>query len=167
MTKVPWRGEMDGLRRAKPDESSCRRRPGGAPFKETYGWAASFLNSKRANLSQIELAVGTDHFRGHYRMASHGVHANPKGIFTSLTAIMPMGLLLSGPSNAGLADPGHATARSLTMVSSLLMTLSPTFDHQLGIRVMDLLCDEIGQDLLSAHKKLERAEERLRRKQGL
>jgi len=30
MTKVPWRGEMDGLRRAKPDESSCRRRPGGA-----------------------------------------------------------------------------------------------------------------------------------------
>lgn len=134
----------------------------GDPFKEPYGWAASFLNSKRPNLSQIELAVGTDHFRGHYRMASHGVHANPKGIFTSLTAIMPVDTLLSGPSNAGLADPGHATARSLTMVSSVLMSLCPTFDHQLGIGVMDLLSNEIGHDLLGAHQRLQRDEKRLR-----
>ena len=138
----------------------------GEAFKEAYGWAAAFLKSKRPTFSQIEQAAGTDHYRGHYRMASHGVHANPKGIFTSLTSLMPTDTLLSGPSNAGLADPGHAAARSLTMVSGVLMSLSPKFDHQLGIRVMDLLSDEIGEDLLKAHKKLKRDEGQLRRKEG-
>ena len=138
----------------------------GEPFKAMYGWAAASLNSKHPTFSQIELAVGSDHYRGHYRMASHDVHANPKGIYTSMAAHRPDGFLLAGPSNAGLADPGHLTARTLTMLSAVLMSLSPVFDHQLGIRMMDLLSDEIGQDLLKAHQKLQKDEERLRREEA-
>lgn len=138
----------------------------GEPFKTQYGWAAASLNSKRPTFSQIELAVGSDHYRGHYRMASHGVHANPKGIYTSMAASRPNGFLLAGPSNAGLADPGQLTARTLTIISAVLMSLSPVFDHQLGIRVMDLLSNEIGEDLLKAHRKLEDDENRFRRKES-
>lgn len=137
----------------------------GEPFKAMYGWAAAFLNSKHPAFSQIELAVGSDHFRGHYLMVSHDVHASPKRIYTSMAMPRPNDFLLAGPSNASLADPGHLTARILTMISAVLMSHSPVFDHQLGIRVMDMLSSEIGDDLLKAHQKLEEDEDRLRRKE--
>lgn len=68
----------------------------GSRFRRGYGWAqdtlaerdAAYLK-KDATFSALEQAVGAAHFRPHYRMASHGVHANPKGcdLDTGLAAV--------------------------------------------------------------------------------
>ena len=105
-------------------------------------------------IADIQEAAGIDHLAPYYRMASHNVHANPKGVFFKLGLIGETDTLLAGPSNAGLADPGHATALSLVQISSLLLLLYPTLDNQIAMRVMHALGDEIGAALLAAHKKL-------------
>ena len=56
----------------------------GNEFKGQYGWAAHHLKNPKPNFDQIEQAVGNGHLRAHYRMASHNVHANPKGVFFRL-----------------------------------------------------------------------------------
>jgi hypothetical protein len=48
------------------------------------------------------------------------------------------------------------------MVSAVLLSLSPTFDHQVAIRMMSVMKDEIGTALLRAHQQLNQDEERLR-----
>lgn len=151
-------GEMASIR--KEYDNIIRKH--GKAFGGQYGWAAQDLNLKHPTFKDIEKAVGIDHLRGHYRMASHGVHANPKGIFFSMTSIFPVEVLLAGASNSGLADAGDGAALSLLMVSSTLLSLSPTFDHQVAIRVMELLREEIGTAFLRAHQKLYRDEEQLR-----
>ena len=134
----------------------------GKAFGGQYGWAAEPLKMERPTFKDIEKAAKIDHLRGHYRMASHGVHANPKGIFFSMASISPTDLLLAGPSNSGLADAGDGAAHSLLMVSAVLLSLSATFDHQVGVRMMSQLREEIGAALLQAHQKLHREEEELR-----
>ena len=64
-------------------------------------------------------------------MASHNVHANPKGVFFKLGMLAESQVLLAGPSNAGLADPGHGAALSLSRVTAALVGLQqpPTLDN--------------------------------------
>ena len=134
----------------------------GHSFTSPYGWAAIDLNAKKPTFKDIEKSVGIEHFRGHYRMASHGIHANPKGIFFSMTSMFPSELLLAGPSNAGLADAGHGGAVSLTSISATLVLLAPNFDHLVALQAMNLLSHEIGTAFLRAHEKLHRDESLLR-----
>ena len=64
-------------------------------------------------------------------------------------------MLLAGASNAGLADPGHCTAITLTMASVALLTSQPNLDGLVACKCMLLLCDDIGKVLLQAHETLE------------
>jgi hypothetical protein len=126
----------------------------GANFGNPQGWAAKHLGKRNPSITDIQEAAGIDHLGPYYRMASHNVHANPKGVFFKLGLIGETNALL-GRSNAGLADPGHATALSLVLISSLLLHFYPTFDNHIAMKVIQELGDEIGSALLSAHKKLE------------
>lgn len=127
----------------------------GASFKNQYGWAADDLAMRNPTFADLELAAGINHFRPHYRMASHNVHANSKGVFFKLGLLNECQVLLSGPSNAGLADPGHSAAISLAQVSTTLNTLSPTFDNIVALQIIMQLVDEVGDAFIEAHLKLE------------
>ena len=122
--------------------------------KGNCGWAAHHLKKAKPTFSDIERAAGIDHLRAHYRMASHNVHANPKGVFFKLGLLDESQVLLAGPSNAGLADPGHGAALSLTHVSAELVMLQPTLDHNVALRIIALLVEEIGEAFGQAHKGL-------------
>src|SRR5262249_48456603 len=53
------------------------------PFAGPYGWASEKLNhhdKHKTTFADIEAAVNIDHLRPYYKLASHPVHANPKGI---------------------------------------------------------------------------------------
>ena len=130
----------------------------GPPFWDPYGWAADALAPKQPTLRNIEESVGLDHLRAHYRMASANVHPNPKGVFFKLGLIGETDILLAGPSNAGLADPGHGAAISLMHVSAALGTIQPTADSLVGLQILARLVDEIGKAFLEAHKQLEKDE---------
>jgi hypothetical protein len=126
----------------------------GRPFGTQYGWAAQQLRCSKPSFSDIERAVAIDHFRAHYRMASHNVHANPKGVFFKLGLLEESDLLLAGPSNAGLADPGHSAAISLVQASTPLGLLRPTLDNITVLRIMVELEGEIGRAFGDAHQQL-------------
>lgn len=126
----------------------------GKAFTSQYGWAAAALGKKDGHFGfrQIEKDVGLDHWRPHYKLASHPVHANPKSITFSLALGPRQKLLLTGPSNLGLSDPGHSAAISILQVSSALLALRRSIEASLVGLVMGLLVDEIGKAFLTAHK---------------
>ena len=140
----------------------------GKEFDEDYGWAASALGNKRPSLAEIERAVQLDHLRPYYRMASDNVHANSHGAFYKLGGFSPdLDILLAGPSNMGLADPGHGTALSLTQVTAALVSTTPTLDSLTELTVLGLLEDETGAAFLQAHKEAKAiAESESRRNAG-
>jgi hypothetical protein len=131
----------------------------GGAFRYAYGWAGDALGNPNPSFIDIEKASGIEHLRPYFRMASYNVHAGPKGAFFKLGLMPETAILLSGPSNAGLADPGHSTAISLIQVSSALGSLRSTFDNQVALRMMMLLQDEIGDAFLAAHQTLEKDEQ--------
>lgn len=122
----------------------------------TSGARATFLRGERsshANESDEDgqsADGGIGHLGPYYRMARHNVHANPKGVFFKFGLIGEREILLAGPSDAGLADPGHATALSLLHISSSLLHLNPTLDYMVAIRIMKALADEAGNELVDA-----------------
>ena len=138
----------------------------GRHFRGDYGWAADTLG-KEPKFVDIERDVRLNALRTYYRMAGHSIHANPQGAFFSLGLMQETPTLLAGPSNAGLADPGHSAAISLTQVSSALVAVHSTFDHVVGLAIMAKIEPEIGKAFLKAHKKLERDERRVRRVEAM
>jgi hypothetical protein len=125
--------------------------------KGDYGWAGHHLRKTKPTFKDIEAAVNIDHFRAYYRMASHNVHANPKGVFFKLGMLAESQVLLAGPSNAGLADPGHGAALSLSRVTAALVGLQQpsTLDNNVALLMMVQLGDEIGEAFGAAHERLE------------
>ncbi len=128
----------------------------GKPFKEEYGWAASVLGKKRPTIVDIEDSVNLEHWRPYYRMASDNVHANVHSTYSKLGVMPQKGdVLLAGPSNAGLADPGHSAAISLHQVTLALLATKASFDAIVVMRILEDLVDEIGVAFLKAHRELE------------
>ena len=132
--------------------------------KGDYGWAGRHLGKTKPTFKDIEAAVQIDHFRAHYRLASHNVHANPKGVFFALGMLPETQVLLAGPSNAGLADPGHGAAISLSRVTAALVGLQqpPTLDNNIALLMTVQLVDEIGEAFGDAHGRLDADEAALR-----
>jgi len=133
----------------------------GRDFLTPYGWAAHHLRMGRPKFRDIEEAARIDHLRPYYRLASHSVHANPKGIFFQLGLLRESQILLSGPSNAGLVDPGHGTAISLAQVSVALGNLQTTIDNVVALKIILQLVDEVGEAFAEAQAKLENDTARL------
>ncbi len=146
----------DELPRLRAQREGLRERFGEA-FDRDYGWAAEALDGHSPNISEIEQAVGLDHMRPYYRMASYGVHSNPKGIKFSLGLgnHPSQMILLAGPSNAGLCDPGHATVISLTNCTVTLLTQIPTFDALVICQTLLELTEATGLAFLDAHITME------------
>jgi hypothetical protein len=126
----------------------------GTEFKSDYGWASSALNKSRPTFGDIEQAVNLEKWRGHYKMASHNVHANPKGITFRLGLSKKDGdILLAGVSNRGLADPAHGTAVSLLQITSTILMTKPNIDTLARCRILMKLEKEIGEEFLKVHNK--------------
>jgi hypothetical protein len=98
----------------------------GPIFKKEYGWAYPTINSKKPTFRDIEEAVGLKHLRPYYKIACHNVHANSRGIFFKL-GLHPNSedILLAGPSNVGLDNPGRSAALSIIAFSDNYFTFIP------------------------------------------
>lgn len=122
----------------------------GPPFETTYGWAAGALDNTRPSFADIERGTNVGHWRPYYKLASHNVHSNPKGLFFKLGLVDKSGsILLAGASNFGLSLPGQSAAISLLQVCAAVNQLHPGMDGIVLIRVMQLLCTEIAESFSS------------------
>ena len=79
----------------------------GKGYGESYGWAVERLRKiwKRATFDKIEEAAELGHLRPYYQLASHSVHANPKGAFYRLGLVDQTEMLLAGPRPVPKLDP--------------------------------------------------------------
>ena len=93
----------------------------GSTFLDDYGWAAALFNGKAPKFRQLQERAELDHWRGYYRMASHGTHANPKGISWNIQDLLPTDLIWAGPSNAGLVEPAQCSLIALAGVTASLI----------------------------------------------
>jgi hypothetical protein len=139
-------------------EGLCRSY--GPLFKKRYGWSAQHFGYA-PDFRKIEEAVDLAHLRSYYRMASHPIHAGPKGITFEIGLMDHARAMLAGPSNAGLADPGHAMCISLTQVTTAFLNQTPGVRPIVTLRVLLELTDRAGDALITAHRKLEDDESRL------
>jgi hypothetical protein len=135
----------------------------GKEFGGSNGWAAKHLGIGEPKIDQLIAAARIDHLLPYYKMASHNVHANPRGIFFKLGIIGETEILLTGSSNAGLTDPGHNTAISLMQITSAVALSNPTLDDLIAMKVIQQLVDEIGGALVRAHQQLERDDAQVRK----
>jgi len=128
----------------------------GAVFAGDYGWSVPAIDSKRPTFRDIECAAGLSHLRPFYNMACHTVHAGAKGMFFRL-GLYPgsQDVLLAGPSNTGLADPGQGTAISLGQITVALLCSKPNMDNLVTCSVLMNLCREIGDQFLAVQQSLE------------
>lgn len=116
----------------------------GAPFGTEYGWAAAALGKARPTFRDVERAAGLDRLRPYYKLASHNVHANPKGAYFRLGLLPGQQILLAGPSDMGLTEPGHGTAISLMQITNSLLVTRPNIDRLVICRVLLRLEQEVG-----------------------
>ena len=129
----------------------------GKAFKSDYGWASLVVGNERPTMSDIEQYAQLDHFRPYYRMASDNVHPNSHGAYFRL-GLHPSQqgmVLLAGPSNMGLADPGHSTAISLLQVSTSMLATRSVFDCAVTMKILEKLTDEVGEAFVKVHQELE------------
>ncbi|MCW2984421.1 MAG: hypothetical protein JWR63_1991 [Conexibacter sp.] len=70
----------------------------------------------------------------------------------------PVDLLLTGPSNAGLADPGMWTAISLAQATTALLTSRGDFRALRTATALQRLLGEVEAAFMSAHSQLEQDE---------
>ena len=93
----------------------------GKAFLKDYGWAAEPLGIRQPRFKHLQERAGLHHWRGFYRMASHGTHANPKGVTWNIQGYETTDLVWAGPSNAGLVDPAQCSLIALANVNGGLL----------------------------------------------
>jgi len=128
----------------------------GNPYKNLYGWASSALSKDNPTFRDIEKNSGLDYLRPYYQLASHNVHANPKGVMFKL-GLFPntQNILLAGPSNTGFTDPAQDTIISLGLITITLITTKPTIDNLVLSNILLKLGSEIGEEFLKVQKEIE------------
>jgi hypothetical protein len=128
----------------------------GKNFKNEYGWASDILKNSNPRFSDIEKYVGLSHLRSYYKLASHNVHANSRGVFFKLGLMNCNDKeILAGPSNYGLADPGHGCALSLSQITIALLTSRLNFDRYVTCNVVRLLAQQIGDSFFQNQQQFE------------
>jgi hypothetical protein len=142
--EISPRDRRGRLLRAGPRRDALKARFGD-PYGEEYGWAAETLGLRTPKFIDIERNAGLGHLRPYYKLASHNVHANPKGVFFKLGLLPDQQMLLAGPSDLGLADPGHGTALSLSQITITLLTMKPNIDRLVICQILARLEDEVGE----------------------
>ena len=134
----------------------------------SYGWASEALKKKQPTFEDLEAAVGLSHMRPYYKLASEAVHASVKGILFNIGDLGTMRIMLAGPSNAGLADPGSMALTSFHRCTGYLL-LYQRYQKEPGLleihlrslianKMMDALLKEANQAFLEAHQQLEQEE---------
>ncbi len=126
----------------------------GTQFADDFGWAAEAIG-RPANFRAIEAAVNLGHLRPYYRMASNPVHPNVHGSLFDLGVVDGREVLLAGPSNAGLADPGHATCISLMQTTVCLLNHKVEVEGVAAMLALQQLLSRVGDAFLAAHERLD------------
>jgi hypothetical protein len=179
----------EGFRRMRQRAEQHEQRYG-KQFRADFGWALPAIRKmdakvNRVGLHHLEKAVSSEHWNPHYRMANHAIHATSNSLRFNMGVIAGSEVILAGPSNGGLADPGQNTLLSLASASTVLISCglrignagarlpkemllrsSRVVSLMAQVQTLSDLAVAAAQEFITAHRRLE-AEERERRASNL
>ena len=135
----------------------------GRAFLKDYGWAAPLFDDNRPTFKKLQERVEMDPWRGYYRLASHGTHANSMGLYRNIQDPGASDVIWAGPSNAGLVDPAQCALIALEGLTAGLMAhavseLPEPADHRIALvrqQAIRLLVERAIDSLLEAHAEQE------------
>jgi hypothetical protein len=142
--------DLTPMREARAAAVACH----GPQFGGDYGWACKFLALNRVHFSDLEARVELEYLRPYYRLASYSVHASPKAILFQL-GTAGQDLVLTGPSNTGLADPAQKAGLTLALLTVILVQLHPSLDTLVGAKTTASLASEAGDLFVDIQNTLE------------
>jgi len=120
----------------------------GQEFKKTNAWASPFLPNN-ANISEIEKDVSLDHMRPYYKLASQNIHSGAKGLKAEFgISETSEDILLVGQSNSGMVVPAHATAISISQLTTALLSVDSTVDNVIMMKIIKAISDNVGDSFL-------------------
>ncbi len=157
------------MQRIKKDYDAVLARYGEG-FHKSYAWALpallrhnSELKGRRIGFDHLQTAVNVQHWTPYYRMASHAIHPSATFIRSHLGTRLDVPVILAGPSNADLADPGQGALLSLTNATAALLMYEPSSLDLIDCRVslsamvlsLNVLADSAISEFIKTHQQLE------------
>jgi len=136
----------------------------GADYGKEYGWATLVIGKPNPNLFDLEEALGLDHLRPFFRFASHGIHGGSRGTKLNVKEQRSTVRMVSGPSNADLAEPAHTSLLSLQYCTLALLNMRPellTLDSVATMKTLVRLVEEAGTTFTEIEEELDREEEEI------
>jgi hypothetical protein len=133
------------------------------------GWASVLFNDRNPKFHELEDIANLAHLRGHYKWASHEVHADSKGWRLNSEDRDGRLYLSTGYAGVGLADPADLALGSLvnTTISLLFSSGAPEPFTLVAAKVILNLSDAAGAELLKGHGSAEAFDEKLRAAQQI
>lgn len=146
----------------------------GASFRGPFGWARAAIEKRnsgfsgRIGIEHIQDAIQVEHWRPYYRMASHAVHPSATFLRFNLGTPSDSRILLAGPSNSGLSEPGQGALMSLGLATAAFLTYDNSNDDEdrsvfirrasqrIGLIAMAIALNEIIQTACNIFVKIEK-----------
>lgn len=129
----------------------------GHHFAKAWRWADPLTAPHPADFKRLEKVAGMEHLRPDYREASHLLHGGSRGTSLGTVDVGDGAVLVAGPMNRFLAEPGHGAAISLYQATvSLVLSRDEVTPLLLSaIKGVTLLVDAAGDGFLAAASRLE------------
>lgn len=137
----------------------------GPEFAANYGWALPlFPEGKGATFKKLQHRAELAHSLPNYRLGTHHSHGGSKGTALNARTFRGRLTLLTGPTNAGLAEVGHGALIALGQITTVFLFHGAAA----GLNVNSLIIaqallemvDKAGDALADGERAVEEAERR-------
>lgn len=124
----------------------------GRAFKGDYGWANADGDQRRLTFADLEAAAGQAHLRPYYQLANHPVHGGAHGLLWEIGSPNDR-VLVTGPSDRGLADPAQLAALSVLGLTRVVVLSAPDSDLRwvIYVDVLERLARRVAEVMHRAH----------------
>ena len=133
-------------------------------YKEDWGWSKPLFQSPKhkPNFDDMEKLAGLGHNKPYVKFSHHAIHSGASGALDILELHGGGNVMLAGPSNAGLSEPGHGTLIALHQVTVALLLDGPNevlVDDLLALKGIAHLLGEAGATFGACHDQLMQEED--------
>jgi len=120
----------------------------GKDFKGDYGWARSFLDGKKANLTNIAEDAQFGHWFVYYKLSSHSVHSSYLSLLSAnATGNFNDEIMLAGQSERELFTPAQLLAITFTQLTMRVLVTRPDSEIALDMEAMGRMMKSTVQSL--------------------
>lgn len=127
----------------------------GADYVKPYGWAAEYLARDKRNFSGMEETIPFNQMKSHYKLANNYVHGGAKAFLFKMGMIDSDKVMLAGPTNYGMADPGQNTAYTLLQITTTLTPFDFFMEDLVFVAVAERRIADLSEEFVWVQHQIE------------